>query len=386
MNERERFDKFTERARKVLSYAQEEAQRFQHNYIGTEHLLLGLVREGEGVAAKVLNNLGVELYKVREAVEFIIGRGDRIVLGEIGLTPRAKKVIELAVDEARRLNHHYIGTEHLLLGLVREGEGIAAGVLESLGVNLEKVRTHTIQVLSSSGVSQRVQEPPTGLAPQLMIELLREAQNVVASILQEKELALQQKEYERAAELGKREKNLRESILKLETFWHLQPRYGQKNYTQSENYIVENENFDILTVQLLRVLSRSNEEAQLFKHNYIGTEHLLLALIHESKGVASEVLDNLEIDTNEVRETIEGIIDSGDRMLSDEIAFTPRAKKVIELAKDEAQSMKHHYVGIEHLLLGLVREGEGIAAGVLERRGATMERVRTETMKVLDTL
>jgi len=151
VNDKDRFDKFTERARKVLSLAQEEAQRFQHNYIGTEHLLLGLVREGEGVAAKVLSNLGVELNKVRSAVEFIIGRGDRIVLGEIGLTPRAKKVIELAVDEARRLNHHYIGTEHLLLGLVREGEGIAAGVLESLGVNLEKVRTQTIQVLSQSG-------------------------------------------------------------------------------------------------------------------------------------------------------------------------------------------------------------------------------------------
>ncbi len=150
MNDRERFEKFTERARKVLSLAQEEAQRFNHNYIGTEHLLLGLVREGEGVAAKVLSNLGVELNKVRSAVEFIIGRGDRIVLGEIGLTPRAKKVIELAVDEARRLNHHYIGTEHLLLGLVREGEGIAAGVLESLGVNLEKVRTQTIQVLSQA--------------------------------------------------------------------------------------------------------------------------------------------------------------------------------------------------------------------------------------------
>src|SRR3974390_2311648 len=150
VNDRDRFDKFTERARKVLSLAQEEAQRFQHNYIGTEHLLLGLVREGEGVAAKVLSNLGVELNKVRSAVEFIIGRGDRAVLGEIGLTPRAKKVIELAVDEARRLNHHYIGTEHLLLGLVREGEGIAAGVLESLGVNLEKVRTQTIQVLSQS--------------------------------------------------------------------------------------------------------------------------------------------------------------------------------------------------------------------------------------------
>ena len=148
MNDRDRFDKFTERARKVLSLAQEEAQRFQHNYIGTEHLLLGLVREGEGVAAKVLSNLGVELNKVRSAVEFIIGRGDRIVLGEIGLTPRAKKVIELAVDEARRLNHDYIGTEHLLLGLIREGNGIGADVLESFGLSLQEVRAKTIQVLN----------------------------------------------------------------------------------------------------------------------------------------------------------------------------------------------------------------------------------------------
>jgi ATP-dependent Clp protease ATP-binding subunit ClpC len=146
----DRFDKFTERARRVLTLAQEEAQRFNHNYIGTEHLLLGLVREGDGVAAKVLSNLGVELTKVRSAVEFIIGRGEQTVRGEIGLTPRAKKVIELAVDEARRLNHNYIGTEHLLLGLVREGEGIAASVLESLGVNLERVRAETTRILSQS--------------------------------------------------------------------------------------------------------------------------------------------------------------------------------------------------------------------------------------------
>jgi ATP-dependent Clp protease ATP-binding subunit ClpC len=130
----DRFDKFTERAKKVLVLAQEEAQRFNHNYIGTEHLLLGLVREGEGIAAKVLSNLGVELNKVRSAVEFIIGRGDRMVIGDISLTPRAKKVIELSVEEARRLNHNHIGTEHLLLGLVREGGGIGAGILVQFGV------------------------------------------------------------------------------------------------------------------------------------------------------------------------------------------------------------------------------------------------------------
>jgi ATP-dependent Clp protease ATP-binding subunit ClpC len=148
IHDRDRFDKFTERARKVLSLAQEEAQRLHHNYIGTEHLLLGLVREGEGVAAKVLTSLGVDLEKVRKAVEDIIGRGDRIVLGEIGLTPRAKKVIELAVDEARLLNHHYIGTEHILLGLIREGNGIGAGVLESFELRLQEVRAKIIQVLN----------------------------------------------------------------------------------------------------------------------------------------------------------------------------------------------------------------------------------------------
>ena len=150
-----RFEKFTERARRVLSLAQEEAQRFNHNYIGTEHILLGLVRETDGVAARVLSNLGVELQKVRAAVEFIIGRGERTTPGEIGLTPRAKKVIELAVDEARRLNHNHIGTEHLLIGLMREGEGVAAGVLESLGINLDKVRGETSSILSQSSQSQQ---------------------------------------------------------------------------------------------------------------------------------------------------------------------------------------------------------------------------------------
>ena len=147
-----RFEKFSERARRALTFAQEEAQRFNHNYIGTEHILLGLVRESDGVAAKVLSNLGVDLSKVRAAVEFIIGRGGRTGPGEIGLTPRAKKVIEFAVDEARHLGHSYVGTEHLLLGLLREEEGVAAGVLESLGVNLERARAEVTRILSHSAM------------------------------------------------------------------------------------------------------------------------------------------------------------------------------------------------------------------------------------------
>jgi ATP-dependent Clp protease ATP-binding subunit ClpC len=169
-----RFEKFSERARRVLSLAQEEAQRFNHNYIGTEHILLGLVRETDGVAARVLSSLGVELSKVRSAVEFIIGRGERPSPGDIGLTPRAKKVIELAVDEARRLSHHYIGTEHLLIGIMREGEGVAAGVLESLGVSLDKVRAETTRILNQSvsqGQGQRGTSTRTPTLDQLGIDL-----------------------------------------------------------------------------------------------------------------------------------------------------------------------------------------------------------------------
>ena len=143
-----RFEKFSERARRVLTSAQEEAQQLNHNYIGTEHILLGLLREEEGVAAKILNNLGVSSSKVRSAVEYIIGRGEKSSSGEIGLTPRAKRVIELAIDEARRLGHNYIGTEHLLLGLQHEGEGIAAGVLESFSITLEQTRAEATRILS----------------------------------------------------------------------------------------------------------------------------------------------------------------------------------------------------------------------------------------------
>ncbi len=169
-----RFEKFTERARKVLTLAQEEAQRLNHNYIGTEHILLGLVRENEGVAVKVLTNLGADPDKVRGAVEFIIGRGERTVSGEIGLTPRAKRVIELAVDEARRLNHNYIGTEHLLLGLLREAEGAASSVLESLGITLDKARAETLRILSEIMPQARGSARSTSKTPtldQLSIDL-----------------------------------------------------------------------------------------------------------------------------------------------------------------------------------------------------------------------
>jgi len=507
MNDRDRFDRFTERARKVLSLAQEEAQRFQHNYIGTEHILLGLVREGEGVAAKVLSTMGVELNRVRSAVEFIIGRGDRIVLGEIGLTPRAKKVIELAVDEAQRMNHHYIGTEHLLLGLVREGDGIAAGVLESLGVKLEKVRRHTLAILQpdkeavygTPGISSETaqggaaytinslllewqDEDDRTLAPSsgaddpydkftlrarrcityaeeeargfqhnyigtehLLLALLREEKGIAAHALAQLGARLPAARMAVEFMMGRGDSPVTDSI-------NLTPRAQniighareeasrlQRDYIGTEHLLLglaregggmaagvlesmgvhperilklmlrisgiatpnvsgmstarpssysyspsfSRDRFDRFTERARRVLSLSQEEARSFQHNYIGTEHLLLGLVLEGGGVAARVLGNLGVELDKVRSALEQFIGRGDRIVLGEIGLTPRAKKVIELAVDEARRLNHHYIGTEHLLLGLVREGEGIAAGVLASLGVNLEKVRTQTIQVL---
>src|SRR5690554_1009127 len=165
------FERFTDRARRVVVLAQEEARMLNHNYIGTEHILLGLIHEGEGVAAKALESLGISLDAVREQVQEIIGQGQQSPTGHIPFTPRAKKVLELSLREGLQLGHNYIGTEHILLGLIREGEGVAAQVLVKLGADLNRVRQQVIQLLSgyqgkesaTAGVGSGAQEgTPSG--------------------------------------------------------------------------------------------------------------------------------------------------------------------------------------------------------------------------------
>ena len=175
-------DKFTERVRKVIYLAREEAARLQHDYIGTEHLLLGVIREGEGIAATVLNNLGLDLDRIRQEVESMVSTsGGTMTIGEIPFTPRAKRVLELAVEEARGLGHNYVGTEHLLLGLIREGEGVAAKVLLELGVDRKRVREETLKLLggqpTASAPSDREERPETPALNQFgrdLTELARE--------------------------------------------------------------------------------------------------------------------------------------------------------------------------------------------------------------------
>ena len=212
------FERFTDRARRVVVLAQEEARMLNHNYIGTEHILLGLIHEGEGVAAKALESLGISLEAVRQQVEEIIGQGQQAPSGHIPFTPRAKKVLELSLREALQLGHNYIGTEHILLGLIREGGGVAAKALELLGISLEAVRQHVGEIIGQG------QQAPSGHIP--------------------------------------------------------------------------------FTPRAKKVLELSLREALQLGHNYIGTEHILLGLIREGEGVAAQVLVKLGADLNRVRQQV----------------------------------------------------------------------------------
>jgi ATP-dependent Clp protease ATP-binding subunit ClpA len=211
------FERFTDRARRVIVLAQEEAQLLNHNYVGTEHLLLGLAREGQGVAAKALESLGIRLEAVRSQVEEVIGRGPRAPSGHVPFTPRAKKVLELSLREAKQLGHDYIGTEHLLLGLIREGEGVAARVLLTLGGDLSRVRQQVIQVLSGhAGVEAGAR---TRLVRMSVPEDLREAEAQLAQVRREKEAAIDAEDFDRAAALRDQERDLLAWVAERERAW-----------------------------------------------------------------------------------------------------------------------------------------------------------------------
>jgi ATP-dependent Clp protease ATP-binding subunit ClpC len=198
------FERFTDRARRVMVLAQEEARLLNHNYIGTEHLLLGLAHEGQGGAAKALELLGIRLEALRSQVQEVVGRRQPGPSGHIPFTQRAKKVLELSLREALQLGHNYIGTEHLLLGLVREGEGVAAQVLVSLGADLSRVRHQVIQVLSGAPVSG----PEAGAGTRPVPDALSEAEEQLAQVRRQKEAAVDAGDFERAKALREAEKEL----------------------------------------------------------------------------------------------------------------------------------------------------------------------------------
>jgi ATP-dependent Clp protease ATP-binding subunit ClpA len=216
------FDRFTDRARRVVVLAQEEARLLNHNYVGTEHLLLGLIHEGEGVAAKALESLGISLEAVRAQVEEIIGQGQSAPTGHIPFTPRAKKVLELSLREAKQLGHSYIGTEHILLGLIREGEGVAAQVLVKLGADLSRGRQQVIQLLSGYTGGEGAAEQAgtrTRLVRMTVPEELREVEEELAQVRREKEAAIDAEDFERAAGLRDQERQLLTQVAERERAW-----------------------------------------------------------------------------------------------------------------------------------------------------------------------
>jgi len=194
------FHRFTDRARRVVVLAQDEARRLDHNYVGTEHILLGLLAESGGVAAKSLQTLGISLQAVRQQVEQIIGRGQRKPSRHIPLTPRAKKVLELSLREALRLGHNYIGTEHILLGLIREGGGVAAQVLTRLGAEHDRVRAAILQLLAGHQSGRSEPAPPA----------LPDYDEKITAARQQKDAALDAGDLDRAAALREEERRLLE--------------------------------------------------------------------------------------------------------------------------------------------------------------------------------
>jgi ATP-dependent Clp protease ATP-binding subunit ClpC len=189
------FERFTERARQAVVLAQDEARALNHNYIGTEHLLLGLLREEEGLAARVLESLEITVEEVRAEVARIIGEGDEVATGQIPFTPRAKKVLELALREALSIGHNYIGTEHILLGIAREGEGVAMRILLDFDADAEKIRTRIIEMLSGASRPEKVP-----LHPDLQAEVDR--------VSRAKREAIESQQFDRAAALRDRERTL----------------------------------------------------------------------------------------------------------------------------------------------------------------------------------
>jgi len=282
------FELFTEQARQVIILAREEAGRFRHDFVGTEHLLLGLIRQSEDRALAVLQRLGLPLETVKAEVERALAGFPRtLTFGEVPFTPQAKRVFELSIEEVRQLGHDYIGTEHLLLGVMKEGQSISAKILESLGARLGEMRLETLALL---------RDPP-------------------------------------------------------------QPQTHATGATPV---------FEQFTERARRVITLARDEAGRFRHDFVGTEHVVLGLIRDGESIATAVLQRLGLRLETVKAEVGRALAGFPKTLTfGEAPFTPQAKRVLELSIEEARQFGHNYIGTEHLLLGLMKEGRSIAAKIL---------------------
>jgi ATP-dependent Clp protease ATP-binding subunit ClpA len=334
----ESFNHFNDHMTNVLRFAREEAQRLNHKHIGTEHLLLGLTREQEGVGPRVLSEEGVTHERVQHAIQFIIGRGDTNVAGDIRLTPRARKVLGLARDHARELDHDYVATEHLLLGLLREGDGVAVGILGSVGVNLERVWANVFRVLGIPP-SQRPELPWSHSWRDRTVQALRQR-------------------------------------LERRQLWSIQ------GYSQVVRPLV---GLSSLAPGAIRAIEEAELSAWWLNHPEVGTGHLLLGLIREHDGIAARALREMNITQDLVVMELERLLPRGKPMAGAASEMSSPFQRVLEAA--------HHIVGLyggppigtEHLLLALLAApGEEPALVVLHRIGLLPSAVRSVVDRLLE--
>ncbi len=374
--------RFTDRARQVMQFAEQEARRFNHEYIGTEHILLGLVKEGSGVAGQALANLGLDLRTVRIEVEREVqGRPSGGPPGRWSpLTPWGHKVLEHAAEEARHLDHHYVGTEHLLLGLLHEKESVAARVLVRLGGSLDTVRGEIYSLLGLvPAVPASANEPALALdAPPNMPAGLKGLDAEIERLTQEKQAALAAQDFEKAAQLHAQVNALEGQKQRL-------PREGRKEVPAAPHTPDEAETglYDRFTGQARRVLLLAHREAQRFSHDYLGTEHILLGVLREGSGAVARLLEAFGADPKKIAATVEKMVEYGAPVLPiGRLPLTPPARRALRHAQEEAARLHHPHVGPEHLLLGLLHEPEGEACQALVILGLDLERLRKEVLEL----
>jgi ATP-dependent Clp protease ATP-binding subunit ClpA len=408
------WQRFTERARRVVFFAQEEAGRLGSNIVDTEHLLLGLVRENDSVAARILDRLGVSIKTIRQEVESQVERGDGRLGQDMQLAPRAKRVIDLAYDEARQLNNEYIGTEHLLLGLIREEDGLGALSLSKLGIGLDRARVEVLamQDIDSGAGGDRVGEQRAswlqrvlgslGLGRGMWLSFRADARRAV--FLAQEEAAKLDRSFVDTEHLLLgliSEKDTVAAGVLSQLGIGLDAIRGE-----IEPYIERGEGRCDTDMQLAprakRVIDLTFEEARRLRHNSIGTEHLLLGLTGECEGVAGRVLAKLGVDLKAARNVVETIHEAettespppgqaGETPAGDEAEqpptahrsgtwsrFTEHARRVVFFAQEEAGRLGENYVSTEHLLLGIAREDDSVAARILDRLGVSLRRIRSE--------
>lgn len=305
---------FTPRAQLALANARKEADRLNHHFVDSEHLLLGLISLGQGVAVNVLQKLGLNLEQTREEVQKQVGIAPgQKAIGNIPYTPSVRRVLARAAKEAKALNHSYVGTEHLLLGLLQEGDGVVARVFQSFKVDIAQTRQEILKELDPNFAMEGAKPIP-------------------------------------------HEK-------------------GNDSREPMNNF----------TPRAQAALGLARQQADRLHHNFAGTEHLLLGIIQLDQGCAVTVLQKMGLKLDAVRAEVEKQVGTGpDQKTIGNIPYTPRVKKVLAIAAKEAKALNHTYVGTEHLLLGLLQEGDGIAARVLQSFKVDIAQTRQEILKELD--